>query len=470
MVPRRLALLFTLLLWPSDPTAAAGGDLPAGATIARVVCRRNAAQSYALYLPANYAGDRVWPILYAFDPGARGQLPVERFKEAAERLGVIVVGSNNSRNGPVTLAQDALNAMLADTRARFRLDPRRVYVTGFSGGARVAVRIGLAMAGQVAGVIGFGAGFPDGLMPTATLPFAYYAAVGTDDFNYVEMVALGRALEKLRLPHRFEVFDGGHDWPPEPVCGRALEWMELRAMNAGLRPADPALAEAVFGRTVQEAKVEERADRLSQAQFLYDTLAKDHAGQPDVAAYEQKARELERARAVVKLRADLRDSAGSQTRQVERVSSLLADTVTGEDTFAATKLLLMTLADLKQQSLAPAQSASRMVARRVLAVTWMGLSDAVSAELERGDFAQAETRLRVMAEMRPENAGVPFYIACARARRGDRKAAVEALQQAVDKGFSSADEIEREPSFEGLRDDPAFRLILERLRKGDSAY
>src|SRR5215510_2236266 len=65
-------------------------DLKAGQVIERVICKNSPEQTYALYLPSNYSSSRTWPLLAAFDPGARGKVPVERFKEAAERYGYIV--------------------------------------------------------------------------------------------------------------------------------------------------------------------------------------------------------------------------------------------------------------------------------------------------------------------------------------------------------------------------------------------
>ena len=56
-------------------------------------------QTYALYLPSNYSAEHSWPIVYAFDPGARGNNPVELMRAGAQKYGYIIVGSNNSRNG-----------------------------------------------------------------------------------------------------------------------------------------------------------------------------------------------------------------------------------------------------------------------------------------------------------------------------------------------------------------------------------
>src|SRR5512138_2607920 len=151
-----------------------GQSSPArGVIIQSVVCADNPEQSYALYLPSTYSPDNSWPILIALDPGARGKTPVERFKDAAERYGWIVVGSNNSRNGPIEPTVKAINAIWRDLHQRFSIDDRRVYFTGFSGGARAAVAIALRC-NCAAGVIGAGAGFPVEIAPTTPIRFVHF--------------------------------------------------------------------------------------------------------------------------------------------------------------------------------------------------------------------------------------------------------------------------------------------------------
>lgn len=120
-------------------------QLQTGAIIERVTCRADAGQSYALFLPSRYTPQKRWPIIYCFDPAARGRVPLERFKEAAEKYGVIVAGSNNSRNGSSDVAV-AVNAMMKDAGERLMIDPRRVYTAGFSGGGRVATSVALRSA------------------------------------------------------------------------------------------------------------------------------------------------------------------------------------------------------------------------------------------------------------------------------------------------------------------------------------
>src|SRR5436190_21530230 len=74
--------------------------LPRGQIVEAVTTIADATQTYALYLPSTYSADHAWPILIGFHPGARGRAIVETYRDAAERYGFIVAGSNSSRNGP----------------------------------------------------------------------------------------------------------------------------------------------------------------------------------------------------------------------------------------------------------------------------------------------------------------------------------------------------------------------------------
>src|SRR5690349_6772025 len=161
----RLGVMVVLLAHATAYSGTQTESIPKGQIVERIEALSDSSQSYALYLPSNYTADRKWPVLYAFDPGARGRIPVERFKAAAEKYGWIVVGSNNSRNGPLEGAVKAWNAMQTDTHQRFAIDDERMYGTGFSGGARAAVRIAIACK-CLAGVMANGAGFPIDLAPS----------------------------------------------------------------------------------------------------------------------------------------------------------------------------------------------------------------------------------------------------------------------------------------------------------------
>ena len=80
------------LIWLLAGVSVAGADLTAGEIIDQVTCTADPSQSYALFVPRDYTPTRLWPVIFAFDPGGRGRVPVERYRAAAERFGYIVVG------------------------------------------------------------------------------------------------------------------------------------------------------------------------------------------------------------------------------------------------------------------------------------------------------------------------------------------------------------------------------------------
>src|SRR5262249_755695 len=142
---------------------------------------------------SQYSPERRWPIIYAFDPFARGKTAVEVYRPAAEKYGYIVVGSNNAKNGPTGPEMAAAQAMWNDTHHRLSIDKDRTHQTGLSGGARVATSFALyCYPWEVAGVIAHAATYPVGQSSKqpANEHFLYYVAIGNLDFNSPEVVAL----------------------------------------------------------------------------------------------------------------------------------------------------------------------------------------------------------------------------------------------------------------------------------------
>jgi len=64
--------------------ASRAADLPTGQIVDSVECALDHTQHYVLYLPTNYTPSRQWSVILAFDGGARGRVPVERYRQAAD--------------------------------------------------------------------------------------------------------------------------------------------------------------------------------------------------------------------------------------------------------------------------------------------------------------------------------------------------------------------------------------------------
>ncbi len=467
----RLGVMVVLLVHSTAFAIAQTDAIPRGQIVDRVEALSDSSQSYALYLPSNYTPDRKWPVLYAFDPGARGRVPVERFKEAAEKYGWIVLGSNNSRNGPWNLVVNAWNAMLTDSHQRFAIDDARTYATGFSGGARAAIRIGVACK-CLAGVMANGAGFPADLAPTAEMHFLFFGAAGVDDFNYPELKDLQEPLTKAGIVHRVQTFEGRHEWPPVSVVTSAVEWMELHAMRAGKRPRDDGFINAMWQQFLNEAKTLEASKKYSEAYQLYLDLAETFKGLRDVAEIETKVNQLGDSREV---KAAIREEQGQIRKQRElesRLNSLIAGRDAGAsgnpnaEEFDSANLLPKMLTDLRKQSNAPDDSAQRRIARRVLDGLFVGLIEQGIGLLQtEKKYSESIKPLKLATEVNPDRAGAFFYLAWAYAANGDKKKSLQYLKTAVERGFSDLETITTNKAFDSLRGDPEYQQIMARLRK-----
>ena len=351
--PRLAALLLLLCASPAGAQA-----LQRGMIVDPVRCEDDAAQSYALYLPSRYTPDRQWSLLLAFHPAARGRAMVEKYQAAAEEYGYIIAASNNSRNGPFAVSTAAAVAMSTDVGRRFSVDPRRVYLAGMSGGARVAMVVALA-GNNIAGVIASSAGYPDS-QPRATVPFAVFSTAGTEDFNHLEMRLLDR---KLTSPHFLAVFTGGHTLPPDDVVREAIEWLELQAMRSGRRAKDAALV----GRFA-----EQRRARLAAAAapadtvYLLQALVSDFTGLLDVSAEQKRLDALSRQAGVRKALKRQRDDDDAEGRMLAEIFELEGRLGDDGGRGVAMMTLRARLSSVSRKAAAEKDSPERAQARRVL--------------------------------------------------------------------------------------------------------
>jgi predicted esterase len=444
-----------------------------GTLVERIVCLRDAGQSYALYLPSSFDPAETWPVLFLFDSGARGPLAVEAFREAAETYGWILIGSNNSRNGPQRDNGLAAQAVWADALTRLPLDGRRTYASGFSGGARVASAFPEFIGRTIAGVIGCGAGLASGIEPGGLKAAAYFGLAGLADFNYGEMKGLDRALDPAGVPHRFLFFEGSHDWPDPASVSRALGWMEVMAMKLGVRPKDQALAAAVVGVELGEARTLDgdgrvfwAVERLEAAAHLAEALGLADTG--DLAARIEglKARKefgqfLEAERARDRKEADFRTGFGQAFGAVE-------DPETGGPPAVPKVLQEMGISFLRKDAKAARTVEERSLASRLLFEFSFAAQTRAAALFDARDLSRAavywDLAIAACETGLPREKGLYFNRACVAAASGDRRTALKCLSSAVDKGFADLGLLERAGELDSIRDTAGFREIVERVR------
>ena len=365
--------------------ASSAQTLLPGRVLESVPTLADATQSYALYLPSTYTTNRKWPVLMGFHPAARGRAIVDTYRDAAERYGFIVAGSNNSRNGPWEPSLQAAITTLQDLGQRFAADGNRIYLTGHSGGARVALQIALANK-QIAGVIASSAGYPD-VQPRSSVPFAIFGTAGVDDFNYIEMRMLSRA---LRTPHRVVIFDGGHILPPPDVAMQAIEWLELQAMVSGRRARDEALIDRFW--TAQEHAANDAGDTAPAVQLLR-AMADDFRTLRDVKTLDARASELAKRKDIRQALDRERDLDDNEVRTLDEFTRYQAGLADDTRRLQSLQGLNTLLIGLNTRATAAEDSPQRAQARRLLRAVTLGAEQRV----QDADFLKLLQRYRLPA-------------------------------------------------------------------------
>jgi hypothetical protein len=185
---------------------------------------------YRLHLPADYhdGREKPYPVMFIAAPG--GHADMGAMRAALERDRWIVAMMVESRNGSNIWTAN-FTAAYADLMQRARVQQNMLFCTGMSGAAKVCsvypqIRPGFqGMILQAAGPWGARTFYQPG-----NEDLLVYGTFGTHDPNFHH----GRSI-RLSLPdgvrRMVEIWEGGHDWAPEPVIERALDWTVAAALD-----------------------------------------------------------------------------------------------------------------------------------------------------------------------------------------------------------------------------------------------
>jgi len=434
-------------------------EIAPGRLVEKVICADSRDHSYALYLPSSYDAAKRWPILYVLDPRGRARLAAEVFQPAAERFGYVVASSYDSASDTVGDPNvPAMQSMWRDTHAFLGIDDRRVYAAGFSGTARAAFHMGMAAPGSFAGIIAAGGGFPPDEPPSRSATFVVFGTVGMLDFNYYEMHDLQARLTQLAIPNRLEVFEGTHQWPDRDLAERALAWMEIESMRAGVRERDAALVEEIWSSEIERARRLVSEQRLADARGLYASLVAGFQGLRDVAIAERAVAELGGDRRVRKEEARRRTRIDRDERYLRSVGPVFARLrlespvpLVGELESALEIQRLRRIA-ADPDDVEEARSARRRL-NNVLVFASFYLPRGL---MKLGQYDRAIVSLGIAGKIEPEDPDIEYDLARCYAGKRDRERTLSHLRAALSRGFEANDAPMRDELFQWLRGDPEF--------------
>lgn len=470
-----LVALLVALLSAAASLPAIAAEIARGQIVDGIACASNPTQTYAVYLPTTYAEGQHRPILFVFDPRRRGAGAAEFFREAAEEYGWILVSSNDTRSDEAWEPNEiAVKAMVPDVVKRFSPDPRRVYATGFSGGAMVAWWLAQKTNG-VAGVIGCSGRLADP-HDADKVSFDWFGTAGTLDFNYSETRVIDAKLEAIHANHRAVIFDGPHRWAPKEILRDAIGWMELQAMRRGIRARDEAMIRRLFEADVAAANAldaqplaqlrrDEAIVRTFEGLMPFDGGPRPLDGGPrpldDVRAQIAK---LTKSPAVARARKDEKRDDELEASYRMRIPIAVNSFLHAEDPQPAA-VLAHDLDLARLQKLAKEPGSRGVTAQRMLETIGSQAGFYLPRDLlAKKEYGLAAAVLSIACEIHPERDYLHYNHACAAAQAKRKGEALDALERAVEHGYRDAAHALADPDLQSLRGERRFDQLIERMK------
>lgn len=203
---------------------------PPGETVKRTTSG-DVKATYHVYIPTSFDPDNPPPLLYAFSPGGNGRGQLNKMRSSAEKVGWIVVGCDQLKNGMEHDVEEALeDAILADVLAEVPHDVESIFLSGFSGGAMRCYGISSRREElNVKGILAFG-GWIGGKDVIKELDFPKGMVVAmingdSDKGANAWSESDGKVLEKDGCEVEVFRFPGGHTMPSPEVIDEAIAWM-----------------------------------------------------------------------------------------------------------------------------------------------------------------------------------------------------------------------------------------------------
>ncbi len=434
----------------------------AGILTDSVPVTQNSDESYALYLPVDYDPKSPSPIVFIFDPAARGVIGIQPFIEAAEKYSYILICSNDSKNGPYSPNLKIADNLFQSVINSYAIDQKRIYTAGFSGGSRLAATIAV-LSNSIRGVIACGAGFAKSPMyfPNVQNSFSYAALVGNRDMNYQEMKKTVQWASKIGLPNELFLFQGEHQWPPSAMILSAFDWLQNEAVKQGLSPENNDARLLDYQRSLSLADSLEKNGHLHDAVNEYERLQRNYSDLVEGDYLDTGLRRIKKQKAykravVIENRVSILEDSLSQ-KFLKRFGQ---ESLEGKspDNF---KWWKNQLNHFNKKYAEHKQVAYRDMAYRINRQLFAVAIESFNAFLLDGNDKEAAYCEELLMVITPENPFVHYQIARRYASKNMLQKCLEHLEKVIALGWEDKEFIRNTTEFSKIRTDPAFITLLE---------
>ncbi|HUW06873.1 MAG TPA: hypothetical protein VMW01_11495 [Williamwhitmania sp.] len=234
---RLFLLLSAMLLCGLAACSGAGKSNETVKAVAKTdSCKLDSRNTYEVYMPQRGSADEKLPLLVIIDAHGNGKFAIDKFKHGANLYPTLLVASNFVKNDFEGYV-GAIQTLVDDVRQKYPVG-KTIFMTGFSGGARMV--LGYALAHQVNGLILCGALANSDQINALHAPIISIS--GMDDFNFMETAQYLFQEQRTPANLKIELTNASHGWPDSLMLTNALGFLRLSCQSADI----PSLPKSQF--------------------------------------------------------------------------------------------------------------------------------------------------------------------------------------------------------------------------------
>ncbi len=259
---RLFLLLYSMLFYGLVSCSGAGKSNETVKAVEKTdSCKLDSKNTYEVYIPKRANANQKLPLVVIIDSHGSGKFALGKFKQAANQFSAVLIASNLVKNG-FEGYKEAIRTLIEDVHQKYPIG-ETVFMTGFSGGARMA--LGYALAHHQNGLILCGAlANPDQIK---ALHCPVISISGMDDFNFMETAQYLFQEQSTPDNLKIELTSASHSWPDSPILANAFGFLRLSCQTADI-PSLPKPLLKIYCQNQQS-----RIDSLShQGDFLKAVL------------------------------------------------------------------------------------------------------------------------------------------------------------------------------------------------------
>lgn len=405
--------------------------------------------NYSFYLPKSYNGKNKLPVVFFLDPHGNGTLPIEKYKDLADKFGYVFIGSNNIKNNvPGNYTSAVFQVLLKEARARFSVDEKRFFVAGFSGGAKLATLFAQQFP-EIIGVIATGASLP--LVSDQEPTYYYVGIVGNKDFNYLESNQTFSVFDQKGYDYTSIVFDGKHEWAPKSCFDYALCGFQIYSMKTKRIEKDDPWLDALWLRLQDSLAIQKQNNDLFAQHQTLRQADRWFYGLKSIKEIRQQEMALQNNPAF-----------GQMIRKKQR---LLKKEITLRTEF----IRAIELRDMDwwnnevaniRQSIGNEDQEIALVSQRLLNYISMASFMLIKTDLDDGKLDDANKKIKIYKLVDPENPDAYLMAARYFMQMDDTGAMTEQFKKAQQLGFTDVETYKKDPSWKALFNNKEINSLL----------